>query len=60
VLPGAGVQDQARGLRLEPTLSLTHESQVFVDVLVQHVLPSFHEGSATRTAENAVVIPAAD
>lgn len=43
VLPGAGLQDQARGFRLETPLPLTHESQVFHDVLVQHVLPSFHE-----------------
>ncbi len=51
VLPGAGVQGHAPGLRLEAPLSLTHESQVFFDVLVQHVQPSFHEGSTTRTAK---------
>ena len=41
VLPARGLQDPSRGFRLEAALPLPHVSQVFDDVLVQHVFPPF-------------------
>jgi hypothetical protein len=45
-----GLQDQARGFRLETPLPFAHESQVFDCMLVQHVLPPFRV-STTQEAE---------
>ena len=41
VLPAPGLQNQSRGFRLQAALPLTHERQMFDDVLVQHVFPPF-------------------
>jgi hypothetical protein len=49
VLPSAGLQDLTRRFCFEAPFPLSHQSEMLDDVLMQHVLPSFH-GIANKSS----------